>query len=107
LLCAQNIEPIGLGATFKKNTYSIVVLRKITEAGVENIFLTKSIYLEDGEWNDGCPSVNNIEAIADLDGDGEMEIILGYLYYEGSGYKIYDLVDNGLKLVLQSTYGGQ
>lgn len=107
LLCAQNIEPLGLGATFKKNTYSLVVLRKIVDARVENIFLTKSIYLEDGEWSDGCPSVDNIEAIADLDGDGEMEVIVGYLYYEGFGYKIYDLVENEHELVLQSTYGGK
>ncbi len=107
LLCAQNIEPIGLGATFKKNTYSLVVLRKIVDARVENIFLTKSIYLEDGEWGDGCPDVNNIEAIADLDGDGQMEVIVRYLYYEGFGYELYDFVENEVNLVLGSTYGGK
>lgn len=107
LLCAQNIEPSGLGATFVKNTYSLLVLRKIVDARVENIFLKKSIYLEDGEWSDGCPSVNNIEAIADLDGDGELELIIQYLYYEGFGYELYDFVENEVDLVLGSTYGGK
>lgn len=107
LLCAQNIEPSGLGATFIKNTYSLVVLRKIVNGNVENIFLTKATYEKDGEFGDGCPNVDNIEAIADLDGDGEMEVIVGFHYYEGFGYEIYDLAENQFDLALQTICGGK
>ncbi len=103
LLCAHNIEP--LGTTFAKNTYSLIVLRRIVNGNVEDIILTKAIFLQDGEFGEGC--VYDIEGFADLDGDGEMEVIVGFIYYEGFGYEIYDLVENRFDLVLQTIIGGK
>lgn len=106
LLCAQNIEALGLGATSKKNTYSLLILRRIVNGQVVNVFLEKSIYLEDGGWGDGIPVVLNIEAIADLNGDGVMEIVVGFLYYEGDGYDVYELRDNQVESVIGTVSGG-
>ena len=82
VLLAATFYKGGLSASAAKNDYSFILLRKIVGKKVQNIvvdgeFITKAIEF-------GAPSEYEISAIADLNGDGKMEMILHSAYYEGS-----------------------
>ncbi len=92
IICTENVSPLTVAC--KKGTYSVIILRKMINGKVENIFLREAIYLKDGEFSDGCTMLYSIKAIADVNGDGIMEILLGYNYYEGFGYDLIEIRDN-------------
>lgn len=103
LLTADNLNPVGV--TMRKNTYSIIILRKIINGKVENIMLREEVYTKDGEFSDGTPYLFNIENICDVNGDGIMEVLIGYEYYEGFGYELVEIKNNGFKNVLSNGMG--
>ena len=74
--------------------YALVIVRKIVAGKVRNIFLVKDI--RRGTDQGGLPRGYHISAIADLNGDGRMEIAMYSAYYEGSSSDIFEL--NGTKL---------
>lgn len=47
----------------------------------------------------------SVDSIADLDGDGIMELIISSQYYEGFGWSIYKLIDKRLELVASNGMG--
>ena len=47
-----------------------------------------------------APNEYSIQAIADLNGDGRMEIVMHAAYYEGAGSEIYDVSGAKPKMVL-------
>jgi hypothetical protein len=53
------------------------------------------------------PVVNSfsVGAVADLNGDGRMEIVLTNAYYEGIGVEVWEYVDDDLGLVPQISAG--
>jgi hypothetical protein len=51
------------------------------------------------------PSDNHISAIADLNGDGVMEIIARGGYYEGSGATVFEVKGNKATMVLDCFCG--
>lgn len=72
--------------------YSVVILRKVIGGKVQNTilggdFITKNVSF-------GAPSTYEISAIADLNGDGKMEIVLFSAYYEGSSTGVYEMKGN-------------
>jgi hypothetical protein len=86
----DGVEEVVLSATYYKNgltsgasvgDYSFVMVRKavgkvVTNHLLEGDFIRKKIDF-------GAPTENHISAIADLNGDGKMEIVLYGFYYEG------------------------
>ncbi len=72
--------------------YSFVVLRKMVAGKVKNIFLAEEYVKKFIQF--GAPNRFEISGIADLNGDGKMEIILFGEYYEGSGSSVYELKGN-------------
>lgn len=81
-----------IASTAKKGNYSFVMLRKIVGGKVQNTvidgdFITKNIDF-------GAPSAYEISAIADLNGDGKMEIVIYSAYYEGSSSGVYEMKGN-------------
>ncbi|MDQ3799514.1 MAG: hypothetical protein M3384_08695, partial [Acidobacteriota bacterium] len=73
----------------QRGSYSFVLLRKIVSGKVRNIivtgdFVTKNI-------NFGVPGKFEISSIADLNGDGKLEIIIYGAYYEGNWIEAYEM----------------
>jgi hypothetical protein len=75
-----------------------VFVRKIVAGKVQNIFLVKDI--RRGANTSGLPRGYHLSAIADLNGDGRMEIALYSAYYEGSSSDIFELSGTQFKAVL-------
>jgi len=73
----------------KVNDYSLVVLRKIVGGKVKNIIIAEEYVKKNIDF--GAPSRFEVSAIADLNGDGKMEIVLFGEYYEGSGASVYEI----------------
>ena len=87
-------ELSGVGRETAAGDYALVIIRKIVREQVQTIFVVKDIRRDANTG--GLSRGYHISAIADLNGDGRMEIALYSAYYEGSSSDIYDL--NGTKL---------
>jgi hypothetical protein len=86
----DGVDEVVLSATYFRNglsssaavgDYSFVLLRKasgkvVTDYLLKGDFITRRIDF-------GAPTENRISAIADLNGDGRLEIVLNGAYYEG------------------------
>jgi hypothetical protein len=79
--------------------YSLVLLRRLDASGaVQTITLAQEVYLEGSEF--AAPSQYRIHAIADLDGDGTREILMGSRYYEGAGVTLLTISADGTPVPL-------
>ena len=87
-------ELSGISRTTAAGDYALVIIRKIVKGQVQTIFVVKDI--RRGANTGGLMRGYHISSIADLNGDGRMEIALYSAYYEGSSSDIFDL--NGTKL---------
>jgi hypothetical protein len=91
-------EEVVLAATFYKKgldsnaavgDYSVVLVRKAVGKVVTDHMLTGDFVLKKVTF--GAPSEHHISAIADLNGDGKMEIVLYGFYYEGDFAGAYEM----------------
>ena len=94
----DGVEEVVLSATHYKNglssdawpgDYSFVIVRKavgkvITDHLLKGDFILKRV-------NFGAPGEHHISALADLNGDGKMEIVLNGSYYEGDFASAYEM----------------
>jgi hypothetical protein len=85
-------ENSGIASQSSPGDYTLVLVRKTVGEKVQNIFLVKAVWLK--EEGGALPRANHISAIADLNGDGLMEIVLFNAYYEGSGSDVVQLKGN-------------
>ena len=87
----------------RKGEYSVVLVKRGKDGAV--IPLNVDITEEDSD----APSLlwdNTVVSIADLDGDGTMEIILYGAYYYGDGWQVFRLGDTKAEPVLTCGCGG-
>lgn len=86
----DGVEEVILAATYYKNglsssasrgDYSFVIVRKAVGKTVTDYLLDGEFVLKAVDF--GAPTENHVSAIADLNGDGKMEIVLYGFYYEG------------------------
>jgi hypothetical protein len=91
---AQGLRELsGVGNETSAGDYTLVLVRKIIGEKVQNIVLAKAVWLK---GDDGpLPRANHLSAIADLNGDGVMELVFYSAYHEGSGSVVVQL--NGTK----------
>ncbi|MHB9110107.1 MAG: hypothetical protein ACYDCO_23905 [Armatimonadota bacterium] len=78
----------------KQNDYSFVVLRKVVKNKVATIPLVENYYPRSDSTEKGessAPSVYTLEAVLDVNGDGVLEIITGWRWYEGRGKAVYQM----------------
>jgi hypothetical protein len=87
-------ELSGIGRETAPGDYALVIIRKIVRGQVQTIFVVKDIRRASNTG--GLMRNYHISAIADLNGDGRLEIAMYSAYYEGSSSDIFDL--NGTKL---------
>lgn len=79
----------GLASNAHPGDYSFVIVRKavgkvVTDHLLRGDFITKRVEF-------GAPSEHHVSAIADLNGDGTMEIVLRGMYYEGDFAGAYEM----------------
>lgn len=93
----------GVYSQAKRGDYSFVMIRRIVGKTVQNTvvdgdFITKNIDF-------GAPYEYEISAIADLNGDGKMEIVVHGAYYEGSSSWVYEMKNGRLMPVKALSVG--
>ncbi|HEY0459990.1 MAG TPA: VCBS repeat-containing protein [Pyrinomonadaceae bacterium] len=72
--------------------YSVVLLRKIINGKPQNILLGGEFVPKSRGVYDGYQY--SVSSVADLNGDGRMEIILYSAYYEGSDVQVFEMKRN-------------
>jgi len=82
-------ELSGISNATSAGDYTLVLVRKIMEETVRNIFLVKAVWLKAEEGP--LPRGNHLSAIADLNGDGVMELVLYSAYHEGNDSDVIEI----------------
>lgn len=77
----------------KRGDYSVVFMRKIVAGKIKNIILGEEYIKKSIQF--GAPTRFEISGIADLNGDGKMEIAVYDEYYEGAGAAVYEVTKTG------------
>lgn len=85
----------------QEGDYSLVFMRRVVEGEVQTAILGESIVTELEEFETPFILTHAVAAIADLSGDGKMEIVLDEVYYEGQGWTVWEYVNDDLGPVLQ------
>ncbi len=94
----DGVEEVILSATYYKNglssaaavgEYSFVMVRKAVGKVVTDHLLQGDFILKKVDF--GAPTENHVSAIADLNGDGKMEIVLYGFYYEGDFASAFEM----------------
>ena len=88
----------GVGPSAQAGDYSLVLLRKVINGQVQTTLLEGDFYTDAAEF--AAPNDFNVTAIADLNGDGNMEIAVHGEYYEGAWTSIYEVKGSTVKEVL-------
>jgi len=83
--------------------YSFALLRKIVNGKAQNFLIDGDFYAKRDP--EGLPLTREINLIADLNGDGKMEVWLDVAYYEGNSEFIYELNQDRLTKVLEMGCG--
>lgn len=98
-------EEINGGFLPEEGDYSIIFMQKVVEGDVQTAVLGDSVVTDpEGSFVVGF----SVGAVADLNGDGQMEIIVDSAFFEGLGVDVWEYVDDdiGLFPYLQTGCGG-
>lgn len=99
-------EVTGDGGIYaEEGNYSLVFMRKVVEGEVQTAILGESIVDELQEFETPFILTHAVAAVADLSGDGKMEVVLDEVYYEGQGWSVWEYVNDDLGPVLQIASG--
>ena len=79
--------------------YSFALLRRIVKGKARNILIEGEFFTKRGDYEP--PYDREIAAVADLNGDGKMEIVLHTTYYEGSWEQVLEISGGKLIKVLE------
>jgi hypothetical protein len=85
----------------QEGDYSLVFMRIVVEGEVQTAILGESIVTEVQEGTTPFILSHSVAAVADLSGDGKMEMIIHEVYYEGSGWTVWEYVNDDLGPVFQ------
>ena len=96
-------KQVGDALFAQPGDYSVALLRKIIEGEWQTAILETSLAEPDSPYI----LSHSVAAVADLNGDGKMEIVIDAAYYEGAGSVAYEYVDNdiGAQAVLNGGCG--
>ncbi len=87
----------------EKGEYSLVQVRKVVAGKVQTFTLSQRIVTKVFDGTSGQPQVLTqfISAIADINGDGKMEVFVDDLVHEGYGVTIYTWNGKGFSKMLE------
>jgi len=91
-------ELSGVANETSAGDYTLVLVRKNIGEKVQNIVLAKAVWLKANEGP--LPRANHLSAIADLNGDGAMELVFYDAYHEGSGSVVIEIKGSKATTVL-------
>ena len=94
LVIAERLQAGGLAGA-QAGDYSIVYLRKVIGNEVQQLVLHHSTLQNLAPDEFGYLEAFRVPTVADLDGDGQMEIVTQGFYYEGSWTEMWEYVENG------------
>ena len=89
ILIAATYYKDGISFSAAAGDYSFVILRKVVGKKVVDHLLVGDFVTRPIKF--GAPTENHISAIADLNGDGKMEIVLYGFYYEGNFASAFEM----------------
>lgn len=95
-------EVTGDGGIYaEEGNYSLVFMRRVVDGEVQTTILGESIVTHLGEGEIPAILTHAVAAVADLSGDGKMEIVVDEVYYEGEGWSVWEYVNDDLGPVRQ------
>jgi hypothetical protein len=100
LVVAEDIAESG-SLFAQEGDYSLVFTRIVVEGEVQTAILGESIVDEVQEGTTPFILSHSIAAVADLSGDGKMEMVIHEIYYEGSAWSVWEYVNDDLGPVFQ------
>lgn len=100
VISATNADAWEAGGSIRRGDYSFVLVRKLVNGRVETILL-EGVFYPNGLTPDKSPGFYDISAIADLNGDGKMEIVVGGMEYENVFYKAFEIDGAEKRRILQ------
>jgi hypothetical protein len=89
VLLAATYYKGGLDASPTRGDYSVVLLRKAVGKTVVNYMIAGDFITKSSDFS--APSEYKLSAIADLNGDGKMEIVTYGAYYEGEFAGVHEM----------------
>lgn len=101
LVVAEEVTP---GYLMEPGDYSIIFMRKVVDGEVQTAILDESVVVdEDGQFGGSY----SIGTVADLNGDGKMEIVTDGAFFEGFSVTVWEYVndDIGPAIALQTGCG--
>ena len=99
IIIAGNFYRKGMTEEQSAGDYSFVLLRKTVKGKPQNVLIEGEFFTKKGYYDP--PNEREIAAVADLNGDGKMELVLHTFYYEGSWERVFELNGNKLSKVLE------
>ncbi|MGH9086434.1 MAG: hypothetical protein ACRDYW_13375 [Acidimicrobiales bacterium] len=75
--------------------YSVLFLRQVVGGEVVTTVVAESVVPKDTREGEGFINLYRVSAIADLNGDGTMELMTRGVYYEGSGTAAHRVLHDG------------
>ncbi|MGH3650879.1 MAG: hypothetical protein ACRDU9_09245 [Acidimicrobiia bacterium] len=99
LVVAEEVTP---GVMMEVGDYSIAFMRKVVQGEVQTAVLADTVVLDE---DDGFGGAHSVGAVADLNGDGKMEIVLNSAFFEGFGVFASEYVNDDLGPVQILTTG--
>jgi hypothetical protein len=99
IVVAEDVNP---GLLLEEGDYSIAFMRKVVQGEVQTAILGATVV---GPEDDQFGAAYTVGAVADLSGDGKMEIVLDSAYFEGLGVGIVEYVNDDLGTVTQLEVG--
>ena len=104
LVCARRFTVAHLSDVLKAGDYSMVFLHKPAKKTGHNILITGQFQTASLS-EPGRPLTWGVVGLVDADGDGVMEMVVNYTYYEGGGARLYQLKGEKVELVLAGDWG--
>ena len=102
LVVAEDV-PDGLLA--EEGDYSIAFLQKVVQGDVATSVIGESVVLEPAEGETPFVLSFSVAAVADMNGDSRMEIILDSSYYEGVAVEVWEYVNDDIGPMAQVSAG--
>lgn len=104
LVCARRFTMLHPSDDLQDGDYSMVFLQKKAGEKTRNI-LIEGQFKAASQPEPGPPLTFRLAGLVDADGDGILEILVDYTYYEGGGARLYQLKGDKVKKVLSEDWG--
>ncbi len=99
LITAARLSGLGIGLpSASAGDYSLVLLRKVFNGEASTVPLAISVFTEDVDLAD--PVQYNLLAMLDLNGNGNLEIVIEGLYFEGRFVTVYEITEQDVQAIL-------